>query len=104
MSVPSYSFHSLSLKLLNKRISFSFPPLKLPNKGREEYFKIIIFIHFYSIPFSPPKKNQTTCPKQRCEFRSIWTKHWMRVGPVLTTVWDNNGPTFSRRLDSPGGP
>ena len=35
MSVPSYSFHSLPLKLSNKGIDFSFPPLKLPNKERE---------------------------------------------------------------------
>ena len=41
MSVPSYPFHSL--------------PLKLPNKGIEEYSKIILFIHFLSIPFSSPK-------------------------------------------------
>ena len=56
MSVPSYPFHSLPLKLLNKGINFSFPPLKLLNKGREEYSKIIIFIHFHSIPF-PPKRD-----------------------------------------------
>ena len=35
MSVPSYSFHSL--------------PLKSPNKGREEYSKIILFIPFHSL-------------------------------------------------------
>ena len=52
MSVHSYSFHSLPLKLLNKGIDFPFPPLKLPNKRREEYYKIILFIHFYSIPLS----------------------------------------------------
>ena len=51
MSVPSYMFHSLPLKLPNKEIGFPFPPLKLPNYGREEYFKIILFIHFNSIPF-----------------------------------------------------
>ena len=49
MGVPSYSFHSLSLKLPNKGIDFPFPPLKLPNKRREEYSKIIIFIPFHSI-------------------------------------------------------
>ena len=54
MSIPSYPFHSLSLKLSNKGVSFPFPPLKLPNKGRDEYSKIILFIPFYSIPFSPP--------------------------------------------------
>ena len=46
MSVPSYSFHSLTLRLSNKGIGFSFPLLKLPNKGRKEYSKIILFIHF----------------------------------------------------------
>ena len=56
MSVSSYLFHFLPLKLLNKGMSFPFPPLKLPNKGREKYSKIILFIHFYSIPFPPPKR------------------------------------------------
>ena len=55
MSVPSYPFHSLLLKLLNKRMSFPFPPLKLPNKGREEYFKIILLVNFHSILFPPSK-------------------------------------------------
>ena len=55
MSVLSYSFHSLPLKLPNKGIEFSFPPLKLPNKGREEYFEIILLIHFNSILFPPSK-------------------------------------------------
>ena len=51
MSVSSYSFHSLSLKLPNKEIKFSFLPLKLLSKGREEYSKIIplIFFPFHSI-------------------------------------------------------
>ena len=56
MSVPSYPFHSLPFKLPNKGMSFPFPPLKLPNKGRGEYYKIILFIPFYSIPFPPPKR------------------------------------------------
>ena len=55
MSVPSYPFHSLSLKLPDKRIDFPFPLLKLSNKGREEYSKMILFIHFHSIPFPPLK-------------------------------------------------
>ena len=59
MSVPSYPFHSLPLKLLNKRMSFPFPPLKLPNKRNEEYSKIILFIPFHSIPFPPPKQSLT---------------------------------------------
>ena len=56
MSVPSYPFHFLPLKLSNKGMDFPFLPLKLPNKGREKYSKIILFIHFHSIPFSPPKQ------------------------------------------------
>ena len=47
MSVPTYLFHSLPLKLLKKGMDFSFPPLKFQNKGREEYSKIIFFIHFH---------------------------------------------------------
>ena len=53
MSVPSLPFHSLLLKIPNKGIDFSFPPLKLSNKRMKEYSKIIIF---YSIPFSPLKQ------------------------------------------------
>ena len=70
MSVPSYPFHSLPLKLQNKRMNFlfsslklpnkgmdfPFPPLKLPNKRMKEYSKIILFIPFHSIPFPPPKR------------------------------------------------
>ena len=48
MNVPSYPFHSLSLKLSNKGMNFLFSPLKLPNKGNEEYSKIILFIQFHS--------------------------------------------------------
>ena len=55
MSVPSYPFHFLPLKLPNERMNFPFPLIKLPNKGREEYSKIILFIPFHSIPFPPPK-------------------------------------------------
>ena len=55
MSVPSKLFHSLSFKLSNKEIDYLFPPLKLPNKGREEYSKNILFISFHSILFTPPK-------------------------------------------------
>ena len=49
MNIPSYSFHSLPLKLPNKGISFPFSPLKLSNKEIKEYFKIILFILFYSL-------------------------------------------------------
>ena len=59
MSVPSYPFHSLLLKLPNKRMNFSFSPLKLPNKEREEYSKIILFIPFHYISFPPPKQETT---------------------------------------------
>ena len=55
MSVPFYLFYFLPLKLSSKRMNFPFPPLKLSNKGMEEYSKIILFIHFHSIPFPPPK-------------------------------------------------
>ena len=57
MSIPSCSFHSFLFKLPNKGMSFPFPPLKLPNKGREEYSKMILFIPFHSISFSPPKRS-----------------------------------------------
>ena len=55
MSIPSYLFYSFSLKLSNKEIDFSFFPLKLSNKKRKKYSKIIIFNHFYyNISFHPP--------------------------------------------------
>ena len=60
MSVLYYSFHSLPLKLSNKIMNFLFFPLKLSNKIMEEYSKIIFFIHFQSIPFSPPKRGLKT--------------------------------------------
>ena len=57
MSIHSYAFHSLPLKLLNKEMSFSFPPLKLSNKVMEEYSKIILFIPFHSISYPSPKRD-----------------------------------------------
>ena len=54
MSVLSYSFYFLPLKLLNKGMYFPFPPLKLPNKEMEEYYKIILL--FFSIPFPLPRQ------------------------------------------------
>ena len=51
-----YSFHSLPFKLPNKVIDFSFLSLKLPNKRREEYFKIILFILFHFILFPHSKR------------------------------------------------
>ena len=56
MNIPSYPFHFLSLKLPNKIINFSFSSLKLSNKGREKYSKIIIFILFHFISFPSPKR------------------------------------------------
>ena len=52
MSVLSYSFRLLLLKLPNKGMSFPFIQLKLQNKRSEEYSKMIFFIpfHFHSIP------------------------------------------------------
>ena len=52
MSVPSYSFNSLSLKLPNKGMSFSFPQLKLPNNERESKNILNLLFSFLSIPFS----------------------------------------------------
>ena len=60
MSVPTYLFHSLPLKLPNKEMDFPFPPLKLPNKIMKEYSKIILFIFFfpfYLIPSSQTRAN-----------------------------------------------
>ena len=44
MSIPSYPFYSLPLKLQNKGISFPFPPLKLPNKEIEEFNENVKYI------------------------------------------------------------
>jgi len=49
MSIPSFPFHPLTHKLANKGMDLPFPPLKLTNKGREEYSKNIPFIPFYSL-------------------------------------------------------
>ena len=48
--------YSLPLKLPNNEMSFPFFPLKLSNKGKKEYSKIILFISFYFILFPPPKR------------------------------------------------
>ena len=37
-------------------MNFLFPLLKLSNKGKKKYFKIILFISFHSISFTPPKR------------------------------------------------
>ena len=65
MSVLSYPFHFLPFKLPNKGMGFPFPLLKLPNKGREEYSKIILFIPFLSIPFPPPKRGLKARARER---------------------------------------
>ena len=49
MSIPFYSFYTLPLKLSNKGMDFTFPPLKLSNKEIKEYYKIILFIPFHSL-------------------------------------------------------
>ena len=54
MNVSFYPFYSLLLKLSNKGMGFPFPPLKLPNKEMEEYYKIILL--FFSIPFPLPRQ------------------------------------------------
>ena len=74
MSVLSYPFHSLPLKLPNKGMDFPFPPLRLLNKGREgkgreKYSKIILFIHFHSIPFSPSKRRLKVRGRENIEER-----------------------------------
>ena len=75
MSVPSYLFYFLTLKLPNKGMDFPFSPLKLPNKGMdfpisplklpnkgmEEYSKMILFIPFHSISFPLPKRGKEKC-------------------------------------------
>ena len=45
----------LPLKLPNNEMSFPFFPLKLSNKAKKEYSKIILFISFHSIQFPSPK-------------------------------------------------
>ena len=79
MSVLSYSFHSLPLKLSNKGMIFPFLPLKPQNKGREEYSKIILFIPFHSIPFPPPKRALMTAT-------IIYHKHSSLYYWVLTLI------------------
>ena len=68
MSVFSYSFHSVPLKLSNKGMDFLFPPLKLPNKGIEEYFKMILFISFHSL--LPKEALSNGCSLQKTPFHA----------------------------------
>ena len=44
MSVPSYLFHSLSFKLSNKEMSFSFSPLRLCLVECKIFFECKIFL------------------------------------------------------------
>ena len=64
MNIHSYPFHSFLFKLSNKRMSFSFSPLKLPNKGKEKYSKIIHFIPFHFIPSSQTRPKGTFGAKE----------------------------------------
>lgn len=53
MNVPSNPFHFLSLKFANKRMNFSLPQLKHPNKGNEgifESYSFYLFFHFILFP------------------------------------------------------
>ena len=79
MSVSSYSFNSLLLKLPNKGINFPFPPLKLQNKEMEEYSKIIFLIHFHSILF-PPKRGQSK--SAILDYRWEALLHWENLDAV----------------------
>ena len=78
MSIHSYSFHYLPLNLPNKGIDFPFSLLKLSNKRRKKYYKIILFIQFHSILFSPPKQwlkeTKTTEGDKGKKVRDLWVE------------------------------
>ena len=81
MGVLFYPFYSLLLKLPNKGMNFPFPSLKLPNKGRKKYSKIIFFIHFHFIPFSPPKwelKGNSSYKRKERRNKKVSTKTWSK--------------------------
>ena len=59
-------------------MSFQFPPLKLPNKGIEEYSKIIIFIHFHFIPFFTPKRIEWNKGIEWNKMLSLGVHKWMK--------------------------
>ena len=80
-SVPSYSFRSLPLKLPNKRMNFPFSPLKFPNKGIEEYSKII-----FSIPISPSKQGLKVFMVLMFKpIMRLFEVHWLSLSPWI--VW-----------------
>ena len=87
MSIHSYSFHYLPLNLPNKGISnkgidFPLSLLKLSNKRRKKYYKIILFIQFHSILFSPPKQGlketKTTEGDKGKKVRDLWVERESR--------------------------
>ena len=86
-SIPSH---------LNSQTRGMEPPLKLPNKIREEYSKNIIFILFHSIPFPPPKwsLNATPCISSRnksCNFLMVcWlmsSHQFWQFKPFQKLIW-----------------
>ena len=82
MNIHSYPFHSFLFKLPNKRMSFSFPPLKLPNKGNEKYSKIIHFIPFHFIPSSQTRPKGTFGAKEDEE--RVYSYHLPLQPPLLS--------------------
>ena len=99
MSVPSSSFHSLPLKLPNKGIDFPFPPLKLPNKGMKEYSKMILFIHFHSTPFPPPKRGLSiTCVGVCLKWTMFVPKKRDNTWLQLHTIYLNLDVNFDKSI------
>ena len=101
MSVSSYSFYSLPLKLQDKGMHFPFPSLKLSNKEIEEYYKIIfLFISIHSIP--PPKQGPSSLyfslislPLSYslfCPFLSLILSHYVK--PLSLALLDPLGVGF----------
>ena len=86
MSIPSYPFHSLPLKLPNEGMSFPFPPLKLSNKRMKEYSKMIIFIPSKQGPKNFLKKKKSYI-KQNCYVYNIFhNKPYMAGYYLLSRV------------------
>ena len=88
MSVPSYQFHSLILKLQNKGMSFSFPPLKLPNKRKEEYSKIFLWgqkvLEVSAHSISSPRP---TLRRKKCLGTNEGNPNCQNVLPRATLSW-----------------
>ena len=82
MNVHSYPCHSFLFKLPNKRMNFPFPPLKLPNKGNEEYSKIIHFIPLHFIPSSQTRPKGTFGAKEDEE--RVYSYHLPLQSPLLS--------------------